>query len=241
MVNIELHLFTNCFPHSPNTSVIERTYKSFSSRLNVDLTPTLWIDSNPHHERYDQYVENLKEVFPNAIIHKTKSLSDGYVKAVKNSNSEFMLMVEHDFEFINNISNSLDEITTMMERLGLIHLRFNKRNNVVKGWDKRLKEQNVNVNGKNVSCCLTCQMSNNPHIINRNLYINEALKYVKIESEGAGIEQNLYYCDDDRDLKSAIYGKLNAEPTIQHIAENNTRRTVRNLGNGITGKVNNIG
>lgn len=212
-MNIELHIFTNSTISAPNTKIIETTYQSFCDCFNTKIIPTIWYDPKPNIEKANDYLNNLKNIFP--VVNETTSLSDGYIRAISNSSTEFLFMLEHDWEFLQNITHSLEEICNLMINDNLIHLRFNKRKNIVKHTDKFLKE----VKKENITYCITPSLSNNPHIINRQKYISEALKYTRNFSGSKGIEQRL---NKVKSLKGAIYGPLNYANTIEHLDGKNS-------------------
>jgi len=206
-MNIELHLFTNSSISSPSTSLIEKTYKSFLKTFKINLETFVWVDPNPNIKEFEEYQKNLKKIFKN--IQVSNSLSDGYVRGVDQSNKDFLFMLEHDWIFTENLKHSLEDILKVMYDNNLIHLRFNKRNNIVKNWDKELLEVKTPI----FDYCLTSNISNNPHIINRSIWLTEAKKYIKIQKGNTGIEQELIKAN----LKGAIYGGLNYPNTIQHL------------------------
>jgi len=204
--SIELHIFTNSTGSAPSTDLIKNTYNSFLNCFKKELSVTIWCDPKPNVEQSEKYINNLKLEFPKVMI--TESLSDGYVKAVKGSSTDYLFMLEHDWKFLPTINHSLDEILKIMLEDRLLHFRFNKRANVAKKMDKTLTE----VHKKNFSYCVTPGLSNNPHIIDRKLYIDNALQYVNIKSKALGIEKEL----SNSPLTGAIYGQLNYPNTIEH-------------------------
>lgn len=206
MSTIELHVFTNSTVSSPSTKMIENTVRSFQTIFSVDLKPTVWCDSNPNIEQSESYLSNLKNIF--SKVNRTSSLSEGYVKAIKESNSEFLFMLEHDWEFLSTITHSLTDIIEVMNQEKIVHLRFNKRSNIAKKFDKELKE----IQHKKMTYCSTNGVSNNPHIINRKKYLDEALQYITIREKSFGIEKEL----SNKGIYAAIYGCMNHPATILH-------------------------
>lgn len=205
-MNIELHLFTNATVSAPSTKMIESTYSSFCNCFNFNTTPIVWYDPKPNIKSSDDYSRNLKKIFP--IVNVTSSLSDGYIQAVKNSTADFLFMLEHDWKFLSTIKHSLQDICNLMISDRLVHFRFNKRSNLPVRLDKRLQEVS-----SSIQYCITPFLSNNPHIIQRELYLENALSYLKKEAGSKGIEQRLKRV---KSLKGAIYGPLNYPQTVQH-------------------------
>jgi hypothetical protein len=201
---IELHVFTNSTDkYSPSTEIIQQTVASFDLTFGI-IPAQVWCDPNPNTKESKKYIQKLEDLY--GTVHKTKSLSDGYVKAVKSSTSDYLFMLEHDWTFIQPV-DSLREIVQMMDEYQITHLRFNKRSNKPVSCDsKGLTE----VDGK--FCWTTC-VSNNPHIINRKRWIKEALPYVRVVPTRGGIEGNL----QSKGVASAIYGPLNNPKKVHHL------------------------
>lgn len=206
-MKISLNIFTNSTLSAPRTDIIERTYKSFIDTFGDNYPVTVYCDPHPNYKQGKYYLEALEKLFP--VVHKTDSLSDGYIKAVRNTDAEFCVMLEHDWQFNKPlIKHSLEEICAEMSFRKLYHLRFNKRPNVVSGWDIGLKE----INGNDVVYCETSVLSNNPHIIDRKKYIEKCLPLIEVKPGSKGIEENLTHCG----LTGAIYGGLNYPATVKH-------------------------
>jgi len=155
------------------------------------------------------YIEDLRKYFP--FVYKTDSLSDGYIKAVNSQyNDDFMFMLEHDWQFNKHlIKHSLEEICTVMESFGAYHLRFNKRPNVISGWDIGLEECSFD----SFKFCKTSVLSNNPHIIHVGRYRKKCLPLIEIKSGSKGIEENLTHVG----LVGCVYGEKNYPATVHHI------------------------
>lgn len=208
-MKIELHIFTNCTPSSPSTTVIRETYASFCATFGA-MPATVWCDPNPRATTYPRYLENLHKTFK--TVNRCNSLSDGYIKAIKASKADYLFMLEHDWKFNTKlIKHTLDEIITEMNFRGMYHMRFNKRSNMVAGWDKNVTEKN----GNDVVWCMTNILSNNPHIINRKKYHEFiARKYIQVKPGSKGIEEII---SAQPDTWGAIYGPLNYPCTVVHI------------------------
>lgn len=212
MKDIELHIFTNSGKFSPKTDLIKTTYNSFCETFGNINDINVWCDSNPNTENSNAYVENLKSIFPK--VHTTVGLADGYSRAVTQSKSKFMFMLEHDWEFISGrINHSLSEICEIMEQQKIMHMRFNKRKTIKTRWDFRLSE--VDYNG--FKYCVTPCVSNNPHIILTEKYRKDALSHIKVSKDGKseGIEDILSL--KVKKINGTIYGPIRYEPTVSHL------------------------
>jgi hypothetical protein len=198
---MELHIFTNSTPLSPDTWHIENTYNSFLDTFG-EYSPVVWCDPHPNTAKSAEYIKNLNSLFKDVRV--SNSLADGYVKAVKSSTSEYIFMLEHDWLFRKPI-DSIEEILYMMDKHEITHLRFNKRRNEAVGCDKKLTE----VEGK--FCWTTCA-SNNPHIIHKERWMKEVFPKIIVGKAKYGLEQRL----QDRGIRAAIYGPLFLERKVQH-------------------------
>ena len=212
MLSIELNIFTNSTVNAPSTNIIQQTYESFCNKFG-SISPIVWCDTHPNTEAADSYIANLKEVFPTVMV--TQSLSDGYVKAITRSSADYLFMLEHDWNFLNTITHSLEDIIEEMEHWNYWYMQFHQHDNDVIIGREGLKERArlTNLPYIAVPHCSTTHVSNNPHIINRQRYIDTALKFVKIREGSEGIEWELI---KSRQLTGTIYGHLGHLATIRH-------------------------
>lgn len=215
----ELHIFTNCHLSCPDTELVRQARRSFIHTFG-DIKHTLWCDSHGPKERFFiHYKKNLLKYFP--AVNKTRSLSDGYIRAIIDSDADYLFMLEGDWIFEKDrIRHSLDEIIINMEKTGIYHLRFNKRENQVKAWDKSLNPYSARHHDKNENdnlfhWCETPILSNNPHIIERAKYIEFIRKGYIIRLPGSkGIEELISTVPE---TWGAIYGPLGYPATVKHL------------------------
>jgi hypothetical protein len=172
----------------------------------------VWCDPHPASEHFKTYFESLKKIFPEVIV--TSSLSDGYHRAISSSKADFCFILEHDWIFISeNVNHNLEEICLQMKINGINHLRFNKRSNIIAGWDRNLEE----VCNNGFEFCKTTCVSNNPHILNRKFFQDFILDKISIVPGSRGIEDVLSrspLCDI---IKPAIYGSAEHPGTVSHL------------------------
>lgn len=207
-MKISLNLFTNSTLSAPKTDIIRRTYDSFCETFGREYPVTVYCDSHPNFKMFKFYFEELQKLFPK--VYKTSSLSDGYIKSINNSDAEFLFQLEGDWIFNKHlIRHSLEHICKTMASHGLYHIRFNKRQNIVSGWDIGLKE----IIAPGLIYCETSVLSNNPHIIHRETYIKKCLPLIQIKPGSKGIEENLTHVG----LTGGIYGGLNYPACVKHI------------------------
>jgi tetratricopeptide (TPR) repeat protein len=208
----DLNVFINCsIDFETDIKVLNQCLNSFH---NIFKTPyqnlNIFIDPNPNKNDLDLYLNELKKITNNVYV--TESLVDGYKQSVELSDSDYCFQLEFDWVFNENIKHSIIEIMNLMHKNNLNHFRFNKRNNIVAGWDKSLKEHKDVIN-----YCESNNISNNPHIINRQNYL-EIVKDFDYNIKGSkGIEEVL----NKKNYKSYIYGGLNYPNTITHIRNRN--------------------
>jgi hypothetical protein len=208
-MSIELNIFTNSTINSPDTKIIEETYKSFVDIFKINISVKVWCDVNPNIEKADEYISNLKKIFPN--VTKTNSLVNGYLKSLETSDSDYMFMIEHDWKFLSSITNTLDEIISDMKSCNLWYLLFNKFHNFNPSHHSPVGEF---VKATHIWYYPINRISNNPHIIDRKLYIEMAKKYIRLNRGGAlGIEQELTASP----LTGAVYGSKDTRSAVYHI------------------------
>lgn len=208
---IQLNIFTNCIPTAPSIDIFMKTFQSFA--FTFDLIPMkIYIDSHPKIEAFDEYKNNLKKFF-NCEIIETTSLSDGYIKSIKESKADYLFQLEHDWTFNTElIKHSLAEIISVMAQQGIYHFRFSKHPNTLTDglmkWQTKMIEKECN----GLKYCETDNLSNNPHIINRKKYLS-FLDRIKLKDGSSGIEKEL----TKKDLIGCQYGGLDYPATIKHL------------------------
>lgn len=207
-MNIELHMFTNCTILMPSTKMIRDTYRSFVETFGNIPVKKIWCDPKPKVACFHKYYRNLLKNFQ--AVEQTTGLADGYIKAILYSKADYLFMLEHDWKFNSElITNSLEEIIDAMKKYELYHLRFNKRDNIVAGWDTWLDECGT----KKFKFCKTPILSNNPHIIDRKKYL-EFIKagFIQKGTGSLGIEDVI----SKYNVTGAIYGPKNYPATLDH-------------------------
>lgn len=212
MPTIELNIFTNSTLSAPRTDIIERTYQSFINTFGAEYPVTVYCDPHPNYKQGKYYIEALEKLFP--VVRKTSSLSDGYIKSVENATADFLFQLEGDWIFNKPlIKHSLEEICKTMASHGLYHMRFNKRANIISGWDIGLKEKKCFYSRDlEMTYCETSVLSNNPHIIDVKTYRKKCLPLIEVKPGSKGIEENLTHCG----LTGAIYGPAGYLATVKH-------------------------
>jgi hypothetical protein len=205
-MNVELNIFTNTHESSPGIRIVKNTYDSFVCTFG-ELPTTIYCDIHPNIDRSKEYIKNLEKVFDRVIV--TTSLSDGYLKSIENSKADYLFQLENDWIFNDNIEHTLNEITDIMDALKIYHFRFNKRSNVISGWDSLMVESQY----MDFKFCSCNNLSNNPHIISRKRYDNDIKNYIQNKPGSKGIEE----CLNKYGLATVIYGGFGHSATIFHL------------------------
>lgn len=215
--NIHLHIFTNCTnDYNHLKYCINKTYNSFIDVFGK-IETTVWCDYHPNKGIYDDYVKYLNSLGLNDV-HKTTSLSYGYIRAVSFSKHEFNFMLEHDWIFKKDkIKDSLTDIINQMRKSEIVHLRFNKYSNEHRRDDNNEYHAYDGINEYNdIISYMNCNAaSNNPHIINTELYKKHCFPLIQNQ-----IEQQLM----NTDINFAIYGNKTLSSTIQHLDGKNKNK-----------------
>lgn len=212
MIDVGLSIYTNSSDKAPGplVDIIKETYDSFCTTFRT-IKPIVYFDPMPNVDASEEYYEHLIHMFDD--VRMCRSLADGNYLSIKEHTSPFIFNLEHDWRFVGeNISHSLDQIVETMENWAVPHLRFNKRSNRPnKGRDGELEERMIG----DIPVCVTKWVSNNPNIINRNMYRTHCVSFIRNrDSHKPG--------DHERNMsktgyKSAIYGGLHHPATTVHL------------------------
>jgi len=201
-----LAVMSNCTNDCLTNPTIYDTIQSWKDTFGEPENIAIYLDPNPNPQLLGEYVQQIKDrTGINPIV--TESLSDGYRRAL-DENYEFIFYLEHDWR-LQGIHHSLGDILGMMKTDKRWFMLFNQHRNIddprLAKWQSYLKPHNRNY-------CLTDRISNNPHIIWREMYRSKCLHLVDWTVKGAGlIEQVL-----EKKFEVAVYGEYDKEPTIVH-------------------------
>lgn len=212
MKSIALSVFTNCTNSAPDISIISKTIDSFRNTFG-ELETTVYCDPHPNVKAYPEYMKRLKG--HNLMVIPTQSLSDGYIRSIRNAHTDYLFQLEGDWQFIReNIAHTLDEILEVMFTKNIYHFRFNKRENKVAVWDKKMEPHIFCGEDWNMQYCISNNLSNNPHIIDVIRYREELAKHIKIKPGSKGIEEEL---NAQNKYMSCIYGGAGHPATVKHL------------------------
>jgi hypothetical protein len=209
-MKIELSIFTNCTRSAPKIEIIKKTYLSFINTFGK-IPFKIYLDPNPKTQAYEEYKKNLECWFGSEII-TTSSLSDGYIKSIKESEADYLFQLEHDWIF-KNITHSLSDILDAMSEAKIYHFRFSKHPNTITPELMKWQTIMIKKESNGIKYCETDNLSNNPHIIDRKFYLKNLLDRICLLPGSSGIEENL----TKKGLIGCQYGGLDYPPTIQHL------------------------
>lgn len=212
LMTIELHVFTNCTEHIEYHQPIFQTIESFKETFG-DVQPHIWFDKSPNVDAARTYLKDITKKYKNVKI--SQSFSDGYIKAIKESTCDFLFMLEHDWTFNKEyITHTLDDMCNVMNKDKIHHLKFSiKDNDIIPDKTNHWHYPIEFING-DMPYHLVQSASNNPHIINRELYLKDLMNKVNVDTGSLGIEQNLICVPN---VKFAVYGGIELKATTNHI------------------------
>ena len=258
-MDLTIAFMTNFTLDIPNIKKQENTINSFYNifKVNQKLKTFVFYDEKPlskidtkielyNNEKYadykipgEKYLNNLKEIeyLRDSEFIKTKSLCDGYIKAMNMCDTNYLFFLEHDWIFNNNIKNSMQELITLMDKnIEVNCILFNKLKNTPTSFQQFYKSKQFQI-----PLLLTNRQSNNPNLIRVShakdvrikllsdngcschpgieFYYN--INNMKIPNYCGGIECELCkYCGQDKNivnqLGTYIYGPINYNETIYH-------------------------
>jgi len=215
-------------PSHPSISLIKETIESLSYLNYPNDTKIILAHDFDNDNNYNKYLENLNNYiksFSNIEITKCKKhghLVGNIRNALSGVNSKYILVVQHDLPFIKEVDIQ-KVIEDMDENLNIKHVRFNKRENIKKGFDKLNNLFGLQLK-KKYTYTRTPAWSDNNHLCLTSYYNDIVLKECK---DGGPMEETLH--GKNKDIKSHhkygtyIFGPLGQEKIIKHTDGKNTK------------------
>lgn len=228
----------------PGTGLVETTYASvlnvFGHR--VAACPKLLHFDHLNSSNKDEaaYHQNLQKFAENHGFNLTVQHNYGLQKIVSDMlqrvTSPYLLFLEHDWEF-QGLEIDIAALIDVFERYENInYVRFNKRNNLIAGFDFILEEESL---VPDVDLIRTVAHSNNPFIVRVDKFRQEWLpaclndpiyQQYDLRGQALGIEDPLFkrHIQDVRRLGFAgahdlwgtyVFGKMGDPPRIVHLGE----------------------
>ncbi len=188
MEKISLNIFANCYKEEPDIDILIETYLSFIENFG-EIKTRVYLDPNPYN-KFQEYKELIQAEIDCEVI-KTKGLADGYLLSLKNK-EDYLFQLEFDWEF-QNINYTLEELVQLMEKDKIYNLRFPVKLYTPKNYKEGYRQKYITraeEKGDKIKYLLTDEVSNQPHIINREYYLKN-VKGIKRDGASFGIEENL--------------------------------------------------
>jgi hypothetical protein len=172
-MTFRLNVFSNVASRRLSDNFCARAIRSFEEAFDIRCdfsAPTrLYVDPNPNPDLWEDWVATTIDAVVDRDIEvvETDGMADGYLRSVRDGDTDFLVQLEHDFVFKRRIINhSIAQLTHCMDALDADYLRFNKRWNRATGSDAFL----IPADDCPVPVCWTNSRSNNPHIVDRRAY-----------------------------------------------------------------------
>jgi hypothetical protein len=225
---------TNFVKSCPSTELIEKTIDSFNEKLGIaKYRHIIFYDMSPSPtDKHIEYLENLKKLqtkYQSSIEILTGnngSMKPGCLAMIPMVKTPFTFFLEHDWEFEQSID--IQKIFNVLKKYSFMnYLRFNRRKNIIHGWDYRLEpEPRVT----EISCLKSWCFSNLPYIakteaLQKWLAIIESDSYFEnINPVEGPIQVRIFQDSMKYNYPKAhemwgtyIYGKMNAPKVVNHL------------------------
>jgi hypothetical protein len=211
-------------PSHPSIELIKETIESlkFINKKNIDVLITHDYSNDKDYQMYlnklRQYIktleyENIKLLVSDKHVHLTGTIRN----AIKEVNTKYILIVQHDLPFIKHVN--MDKIISDMEENPKIkHVRFNKRKNIKLIFDSINDLFGHEVDCKNYTYTRTPAWSDQNHICLTTYYTDLILHECK---DGNFMEEQIHgkSIDEESHSKWGTYllGENGGEPYIKHL------------------------
>jgi GTP:adenosylcobinamide-phosphate guanylyltransferase len=208
-------------PSHPSIEIVKQTIESLD-RINIPSnTKIILAHDYGNTKSYIDYLYNLQNYIrdkPNITIvtmSKKGYLTGNIKNAMQHIDSDYMLIVQHDLPFIQdiNISNIIQDMINIPE---MKHVRFNKRRNTKVGSDALNDLFGKHMKGINYTYTRTPSWSDNNHICKPIYYTDIVFKYGGHKFP----ELSLYNKSTTEAAHSMygtyLYGPLNHPAVIHH-------------------------
>lgn len=215
----------------PSIKIISKVIESLSKTKIETDTPIILAHDYNNSSKYQQYLKNLDEYIkdkPNIKIVKrdTHGHLVGNVRHAFNFiETEYVLIIQHDFEFIRNFDIK-KVISDMQKNPNLKHIRFNKRITEKKpiNMDRKSGEEyapyGIQFECDNYTYTQTPGWSDNNHIVPTEYYKDIILPECQ---DGRVMERHFKLAKDHTKYGTYIFGKINENPYILHLDGRNTK------------------
>ena len=231
-VKFNIIITASYIPTHPSIKIIKKTIESLDKIGPVDGHKIKVILAHDYSEEknYKEYLSNLqdycnirnknnKNFYLKIVVRRTHGHLVGNVRrSLKYVNSKYILVIQHDLMFCRefNIQSILHD---MIKFKNLKHVRFNKRTNIEKGYDKTKvplwNKYNIRGNNNYIS---TFNWSDNNHLCPIDYYKDVVMNLCE---NGKPMEYFLYKRRKKKSLNdhlgTYVYGELNEPCVIRHL------------------------
>jgi len=237
---MDFNIIITCsfIPSHPSLYIIKKTIISLN-KINYNGEKKIKVilaHDHSNNSDYKKYLDNLNNYCNkinkeqnkfNYII--VKRNNHGYLvgnieNALKYVDSKYILLVQHDFRFVRDID--IQSILEDMEKYPkLIYVRFNKRTNLHRGFDKNENNDLVwnkyNIQGNN-EYISTSGWSDNNHLTTTEYYKNTIMKLCKNVDFMEKKMNDLNKLKKGEEINTFIYGPVKHPRIIEHLDGKNT-------------------
>lgn len=211
-------------------SVSEKLFNGLTFKLIIACDGIKELETNIIKISYQEFIKNLKDYYQNdpliqiIICPYHGHLTGNLRNACKYVDTEFILVLQHDLIFVQEIN--LSKVIQDMKIYPVMkHLRFNKRFNIKDGWDRTKKfAKDIIVSTTENTYISTEAWSDQNHLCRLSYYQEIILQEVP---DGCFMESILNQTCKGHHSKygTYIYGNINFPNTILHLDGAETRRS----------------
>lgn len=219
---VNLNVFSNVASADPAQCLVPEAIASYfecfdGARGAEETIIRIFIDPKPHRAAFGDWIDAIRAGTQERQIEivETQGLISSFARSIEMSECDYAVQLEHDFVFLRpNIPHSLTEMVDAMAAHDIDYLRFNKRRNIMQGYDLFFEEVSADVGPGSVPMCRVNGRSNNPQIIAVDDYRRVVLPIIAGEQgEIIGLEGGLCrYVGGGH-----VYGPLGWPKTVQHL------------------------
>ncbi len=216
-------------PSHPEIKVIKETIESLQLINMPSDTEIILAHDYNNNINYIKYFEKLNEYiksYSNIKIIKRENhghLTGNIRNALQYVNSKYILVIQHDLPFITKF-NIQKVIYDMEENDNIKYVRFNKRMNIMTGFDALNDLFGLQVKQENYTYTRTPGWSDNNHLCLTGYYTDIVMKECP---DGCAMEQRLHGKNKNEELHKKygtyLFGELNHPQVIKHTDGRNAK------------------
>ena len=224
--DLTIIITASIIPSHPDIKMIKETMNSLDL-INHKNSKIILAHDYSNEEKYKKYLKNLKNYVKDmdnvqiVVRDHWGHLTGNIRNAMKYVKTKYVLLVQHDFPFTQNIY--IHKVIQDMEKNSkLKNVRFNQfNNNQIIGWEKDFNKHNLYNKHKinsNYNYLSTGNWSDNNHICSTEHYNKVILSMCKdktaMERNFFGIERDEKYIEK---FGTFIFGDMNTKKLINHL------------------------